>query len=214
MNITILTSDKKHSIKPYLLEWANIHSKHNNIHIVYSLDKVKSGDILFLISCSYIVKSDVRDRFRKTFVIHASNLPKGRGWSPHIWSIINGESTIYVSLIEAMDKVDTGDIWNQKKIYFEGHELLNEINNKLFKVELDLMASVVLDLDALSPIKQKGDSGAYLPKRTPDDSELDLSKSIDDQFNLLRVVDSSKFPAFFIKNGIKYIIKISKDSKD
>jgi methionyl-tRNA formyltransferase len=210
MNITILLSDKNHPIYPYILNWEQLNSNHS-IEIVHSLEDVNNGDILFLISCSLIVKSIIRDKFERTFVIHASDLPKGRGWSPHIWSILDGESVLTVSLIEAMDKVDTGDIWAQKKVALEGHELLDEINTKLFEAELFLMTLAISDLNKLNPKKQKGDPGEYCLKRSPKDSEIDISKNIEDQFNLLRTVDSEKFPAFFIKNGIKYLLKITKD---
>ena len=43
-------------------------------------------------------------------MIHASDLPKGRGWSPHIWGLINEAQQITISLLEAVDKVDSGDI--------------------------------------------------------------------------------------------------------
>tara|TARA_B110001450_G_C17569943_1_gene460347 strand:+ start:392 stop:1030 length:639 start_codon:yes stop_codon:yes gene_type:complete len=210
MKITILLSDKNHPIRPYILSWI----EDNNIHnakLVHSLEDVENGDILFLISCSILIKKEVRDKFKKTFVIHASSLPKGRGWSPHIWAILKDEAKITVSLIEAMDQVDTGDIWAQNEIFFEGHELLDEINSKLFKAELNLMTTVVNNLKNISPHKQVGSPGDYLQKRTPKDSEIDINKSINDQFNILRVVDSERFPAFFIKNGIKYILKITKE---
>ena len=36
----------------------------------------------------------------------------------------------------------------------------------------------------------------------------DISKSLDDQFNLLRTVDNNEYPAFFEINGRRYVIKI------
>ena len=72
------------------------------------------GEILFLVSCNEIIGKDVRDRYMATLVIHASDLPKGRGWSPHIWQIIEGKKEIMVSLLEAEDAVDSGAIWAKK----------------------------------------------------------------------------------------------------
>ena len=51
----------------------------------------------------------------------------------------------------------------------------------------------------------------FYPKRTKKDSELDIKKSIKQQFNKLRVVDNERYPAFFIMNGQKYILKVYKD---
>lgn len=210
MRVTLLLSDQNHPIYPYISEWVNSNPGHD-IEVVHTIDGINSGNILFLISCSLFVNKAIRDKFDYTFVIHASDLPKGRGWSPHIWGILGGESKIVVSLIEAMDKIDTGDIWAQQEIILEGHELIDEINAKLFEAELLLMTLAISDIKKLVPKKQEGDPGVYFSKREPKDSELDISKSIDEQFNLLRIVDSERFPAFFIKNGIKYLIEIKKD---
>ena len=57
---------------------------------------------------------------------------------------------------------------------------------------------------------QKGQSSFY-QKRTSTDSELDIHKSIKEQFNLLRVVDNEKYPAYFRYKGQKYILRIEKD---
>lgn len=55
-----------------------------------------------------------------------------------------------------------------------------------------------------------GGGSTYFKKRTEKDSELFLNKTLDEQFNLLRVVDNDNYPAFFYKDGRKYIVKIYK----
>ena len=50
--------------------------------------------------------------------------------------------------------------------------------------------------------------GTYYKRRLPEDSEIDIEKSIKKNFNLLRVVDNEKYPAFFYYKGKKFIIKI------
>jgi hypothetical protein len=45
--------------------------------------------------------------------------------------------------------------------------------------------------------------------RKPEDSRLDPNKTIAEQFNLLRVVDNERYPAFFEWKGRKFKIKIS-----
>ena len=112
MDISILTSSMEHPVNAYLDKWAE-KNKNHQISIVHSKKELISGDILFLISCSDIISKLERGRFKKTLVVHASDLPHGRGWSPHVWEIINGATDITLSLLEAEDKVDTGDIWKK-----------------------------------------------------------------------------------------------------
>lgn len=40
---------------------------------------------------------------------------------------------------------------------------------------------------------------SFYPKRSPKDSELDINKSLNEQFNLLRIASNEDFPAFFTK---------------
>ena len=68
---------------------------------------------------------------------HASDLPKGRGWSPHIWQVLEGKQEIRVSLLEAEDAVDSGAIWHQNKLVIPQSALWDEVNEALFDAELN-----------------------------------------------------------------------------
>ncbi len=211
MNVTIICSNKDHPVYPYLIKWIEKNCHNHSISILTSVKSIQEcGDILFLVSCSEIVKQEVRDKFRYTLVLHASDLPLGRGWSPHIWDILGGSNELTLSLLSAEDGVDTGDIWQKRKIPLDGTELFDDINQKLFKAELELMTWACENIDGAEPIKQENDISSYYRKRTPADSELDLDKSLRSQFNLLRVCDSNRFPAYLSINGQKYNIKLEK----
>jgi len=60
------------------------------------------------------------------------------------------------------------------------------------------------------PTTQSGVESFY-PKRTPKDSNLDINKTIKEQFNLLRIVNNEEFPAFFEIDGHRYALKIELD---
>jgi methionyl-tRNA formyltransferase len=157
------------------------------------------------------VRSSEREKYRAALVLHASDLPRGRGWSPYIWEIASGASEFTVSLIEASEPVDTGRIWLKTKCRFEGHELLPEIHERLFAAETELMTQAVERLETLEPQPQQGEPGPYFRRRTPEDSRLDPERSIAAQFDLLRVVDSQRFPAFFEHRGHRYRLTIEKE---
>lgn len=210
MRIDLLCSNKNHPIYPRLSEWVSKQKKHES-QLVSSKDDLIGGDVLFLISCTEIINHEIRDLYSNVLVIHASDLPKGRGWSPHIWSIVSGENTVVVSVIEALDAVDTGKIWMQETIEFEGHELYQEINQKLFDAEIILINKVIEQYFSIEPVEQNTSiEPSYLRKRTPEDSVIDISKTIEEQFNLLRVCDNERYPAYFEHLGVKYLIKIEK----
>jgi methionyl-tRNA formyltransferase len=186
----------------------------HSVSLLYDKADLQEGDILFLISCSQLIRDVDRNKYKATLVLHASDLPKGRGWSPHIWAILNGDNRITVSLLEANEPVDSGSIWLKTEFVLEGHELLPEINTKLFAAEIFLMNQAVERFESIEPIPQLDGPGAYMPKRSLADSRLDPNKTIAEQFDLLRVVDSQRYPAFFDYRGTRYLIRIEKDEND
>lgn len=226
MKIVILCTDPSHPVNDSLRDWQSAtEKKGHGVRIESSVLNLGSGDILFLVSCSAMISTKTKKDFKAVLVLHASDLPNGRGWSPHIWSILAGNNEITVCLLEASEPVDSGRIWLRKRFVLEGHELLNEINQALFLVELDLMTEVVETFHSICPEQQsnadsvrsvEGSSAkpslsqTSLRKRTSEDSGLDLDKTIRQQFNLLRVVDSVRYPAFIDHLGQRYKITIEK----
>ena len=211
MKISILCTNRVHPIVQRLNEWVeSMSQKDHIISLVFDKTDLQGGDILFLVSCAQVIDESHREKYNSTLVLHASDLPKRRGWSPHIWSILDGENEITVSLLEASEPLDTGLIWLKTSFHLEGHELLDEINKKLFDAEIYLMTCAVEEVAKIKPIPQIGDSGDSMRKRTPKDSEIDPEKNIAEQFNLLRIVDANRYPAFFYYRGCKYQLRIEK----
>jgi methionyl-tRNA formyltransferase len=173
----------------------------------------ESGDFAFYLSFFKIVKPDALPRFRHNLVVHASDLPLGRGWSPLTWQILEGKNSIPIVLFEAADKVDSGPIYLKAMLEFEGHELLDELRLSLAKKSISLCKEFVSAYPQVVEGAQKQNPVAGLPtyrRRAPEDSRLDINKSLVDQFCLLRVVDNDSYPAFFDHLGVRYKISIEK----
>lgn len=204
-DISIIVSYEDHPINPYVEEWIISNNNVFNINLFRDPKDLVGGDLLFLISCNDIVKPKILKKFNKSLVIHASDLPKGRGFSPHIWDILYGKESIFISLIEASEKVDRGSIWKKIKKNIPKHYIYEDIINIVNKTHIELMDFAIKKFDTISPIEQsKNIEPSYYKKRTPEDSELNIDQSIKDQFNLIRVCDNKRFPAFFKIHGRKY----------
>ena len=197
---------------PFISKWAEAHRDDFATHIVHHPRDAVGGDFLFLISASHIVGEDVRANYDHTLVVHSSDLPKGRGWSPQAWSVIEGDDKLVVSMLEAEEPVDSGRIWRKIIVALDGTELFAELHEKLYTSWIALLDWAVENAGHVVPKEQTGEP-TYLRKRTPDDSELDAEKSIAEQFDLLRVCDPRRFPAFFDFRGQRYILRIEKDGR-
>lgn len=183
----------------------------HQVELVRKTSELSGGDILFLISCSKIVSVTDRAAYRTSLVLHASDLPHGRGWSPHIWQLIDGATEITLSLLEAEDRVDSGRIWKKLKFPVPKHALWDEINKCLFEAEVELIDFAVREFKTVSPTTQDPSiQPSYYPRRTPADSQIDPSQSIASQFDRIRVCDPNRFPAFFELHGRKYKLILEK----
>lgn len=183
-------------------------------HQVWAFSKVhqiKRADITFLLSFQDLVKKRYRDLSSHTLVLHGSDLPKGRGWSPWVWTIIEGADRLVMTLFEAEASVDSGVIYLQSSIELAGHELIDEIRDKIGKTTIEMCLGFVSDYPSIvSGARPQSGEPSYYGKRSREDSALDPDRTLTEQFNLLRVVDNDRYPAFFDLRGCRYHIKISK----
>lgn len=208
-NISIIISSSDHPINTIVEEWVSYKNNNFDIEIVRKPNDLVGGDLLFLISCVDIIPPEILNKYKKSLVIHASNLPKGRGFSPHIWDILDDNESLFISLIEASEKVDRGDIWKKVERQIPKTFLYEQILEVVNAAHIELMDFAIANFEIVSPVPQSKEvTATYRPKRTPEDSRLDLNKSINEQFNLLRVCDKNRFPAFFVIHGKKYKVII------
>ena len=162
-----------------------------------------------MISCSERIGDAYRQKYRHVLVLHASDLPKGRGWSPHVWDIINGSEHITLSLIDAAENIDTGDVWKKITLPVKKHALWNEINHILFQGELELMSWAIQNYANIVPeVQDVSETATYWPRRTAKDSRLAIEKSIQEQFDLLRICDPDRYPAYFEMHGRQYKLRL------
>lgn len=174
---------------------------------------VATGDIAFYLSCTGITPKTLLDRNTWNVVVHASALPKGRGFSPLVWQILEGTNTIPLTMITMAEDVDAGDIIMQRTLKFQGHELNDEMRDLMGQAIVDMCFDMANAPTAPTVQPQTGTSSWY-PRRGPKDSQLDPHLSLAEQFNLLRVVDNDRYPAFFDLQGHRYTLSITRTSKD
>jgi len=181
----------------------------HQVHVVFDAQEIPPSDILFLLSFWSLIPANILTNNTHNIVIHGSDLPKGRGWSPVTWQIIDGENKIPMTLFEATEKVDAGDVYLKSMMVFLGDELLDEIQEKQALAQFDLCCDFVEHYPSIVTNKQAqiGDSFTY-PRRSSKDSMLDVNKTIHEQFNILRTVDNDNYPAYFEMAGRTYTIKI------
>ncbi len=169
--------------------------------------EIRDCDIVFILGYTKILKPDFLKTNRLPLVIHESDLPKGKGFSPVQWQIMEGKNEIPVCLIHATADVDAGNILEKASIRLQGHELFSDIRRKQAETTLLLMERLLAKYPRITKTAQEGRTSIYR-RRTRKDDRLDVHKTIAEQFNALRIADNEKYPAYFVHNGHTYYLKI------
>ena len=208
MLIQLLVDNPNSWIIPYVIKLKEeiIKDFNYSVNLIHKHEDVIKGDILCLLSCEKLFKKLNYNSYN--LVVHESDLPNGKGWSPLTWQILEGKNKIPVTLFEASEKVDAGEIYAKEYIELNGNELLPEMKDKQGKTTIKLILFFLKNFP-LDGKKQVGDT-TYYKRRTPNDSKLDINKSIAEQFNLLRICDNDRYPAYFSYMGCEYSLSIKK----
>ena len=205
MNIAILTT---------LAQWFVPYAKKLNNEIKNSRlffnhkDLDNSFDIVFILSYHNIISKEFLSKNKHNIVIHASALPKGKGWAPLFWQVLEGVKEIPFTMFEASEGVDNGDIYMQKVLQLTGYELNEELREKQAKHTMNMCIEFVNNYEKYKKATPQNGVESFYPKRDANDSKLDIDKTIKEQFNLLRIVNNDEYPAFFEIDGNRYILKI------
>jgi len=208
MRITMLLHKNswfKHSdavnFMPVLLKYASA----ENIKFKDKIDD--DGDILFALHYPSIIDERLFKHHNANIVIHAADLPKGRGRSPIHWEVEAGANKLILSMFEMRGGADDGPVYMKSQMSLDGTELLNEIRRKVIKAELDMVDEFLSRWPCL-PEEQTGEP-SYYKKRTRENQRIDPNKTIADQFNKMRVADNDLYPLWFELNGVTYELRIS-----
>ena len=167
------------------------------------------GDVCLLLSCSRLLRAEQLVLHRHNLVVHESALPQGQGWSPMTWQILEGASSIPITLFEAVADLDAGPINLQQQIALQGHELVEEWRALQAQATLELcLAWFDRYQEVVAAAQPQHGEASHYRRRRPDDSQLDPERSLAEQFNLLRVVDNQRYPAFVHWRGRRYVLQV------
>lgn len=209
LKCTVVTNEEQNWFVPFARHLVEQLKRVADASLVFSHCAVYPSDIVFYLSYHSIVPDDVLALGGNNVVVHGSNLPKGRGWAPLTWQVLEGHDQITLTLFEATTRVDAGPIYLQEQLSFNGTELIDEMRELVGALTISMCQDFVDNYPQVvqSATQQTGES-TYYSRRIPSDSRLDPEKTITEQFNLLRVVDNERYPAFFELYGRRYLLTI------
>lgn len=175
----------------------------------YDFIKKIEVDIIVSINYLFLIEKDIIQHSKQlTFNIHGSLLPKYRGRTPHVWSIINNENETGITAHVIDEGCDSGDIISQIKIPINktetGAEILNKFKLEYYNLILDVFKK--LHSGKLELIKQDEQLATYFGKRNPEDGRINWNWQKDRISNWVRAQAYPYPGAFSYVNNQKLII--------
>ncbi|MCE1190350.1 MAG: methionyl-tRNA formyltransferase [Ignavibacteria bacterium] len=140
-----------------------------------------------------------------SFNLHGSLLPKYRGAAPIQWAIINGETETGVTSFKLAQKVDTGNMYLQKRTTIGPDETLGDLHDRMALLGAETIIETLHMIESGTAVLLPQDDtlARPAPKITKETCQINWNKTAAEVRNLIRGV--TPFPgAFFIQNDNSY----------
>lgn len=147
------------------------------------------AELCLVVGWYWLLSQGLIDSIRYGAVgIHNSLLPKYRGGSPLVWTLINGETEAGCSLFSFSDAMDAGNIWLQCAVPLTQQDDINSAQDKIeqaLRAQLEAHWCSILD-GTKKCYSQHHDEATFCAQRFPEDGEIDWSLSAVKIHNLIR----------------------------
>lgn len=165
----------------------------------YSFIKSINVDVIISVNYLFLIEGDIINHSNiLTFNIHGSLLPKYRGRTPHVWSIINGENETGITAHIIDSGCDTGKIIEQIRIPIEQEDTGATILKKYKLLYYPLIKRVLDNIKENKIVlkEQNNLEASYYGKRTPLDGKINWNSSSLELYNWIRA-QAAPYPGAF-----------------
>lgn len=213
--ITIDDSKDERSILSEFKQFAE--DKHVPIYVLKKPSELSElinrgkPDMMVVVGWYWIIDDNLLDNVPDGIIgVHASLLPKYRGFAPLVWAIINGEKKTGISLFYFERGIDTGDIVAQKEFEILENDTIKELLEKTEESIINILNENYWELLANKAprIKQNHKYATYCSQRKPEDGKINWNLSNKKIHDFIRAQAPPYPGAFsFIKDKKITIIK-------
>ena len=165
-----------------------------------------SPDALITASFGQILKKNVLD-FAPYGVInvHTSLLPKYRGSCPSNWIVLNGEKQTGITIMKTAFKIDSGEIYAQKKIDVLEDETAGELLDRLSLISGDFLVETLNGIESGEIVgqPQKDEDATYYPMLNKEMGKIDFNKTAKQIQNFCNGLNP--WPIAFVDNGTTFL---------
>jgi methionyl-tRNA formyltransferase len=191
-----------------------------NINLSVSSSKKDTHDFLVernnnitLVVCWYqLILSETLNKLEKPIIgIHNSILPKFRGGSPLVWTILCGEKVFGYSVFEISNGMDEGRLYSQKEFKLESEMSVKNCMDIIEESFISELGNLVGDLkNKVKPTEQVKYGVSFCSQRLPIDGFINWNQ---ENFQIHNFIRSQSHPypgSYSFLNGKKIIFQKSR----
>lgn len=130
--------------------------------------------------------------------IHNSLLPKYRGGSPLVWSMINGEKVVGSSLFKLTPEMDEGELLGQVKTEVTEEDDIQTVTKRLSELMVEQIRVKWAEIDSgvFELVAQNNEEATYCGQRIPEDGAINWALNAATVHNFIRA-QTSPYPGAF-----------------
>lgn len=168
-------------------------------------------DIIIVASYGLILRQNVLSIPKYGCInVHPSALPRWRGAAPIQRSLMHGDSSTEVCIMQMDEGVDTGDIISRREVIIGREENFTDLQHRLAEVAGDMLEEMISgDMAHINYIKQRENGVIYAKKIEREEEKILWTDSSSDIHNKIRAL-SYRPGAYFEFNGKR--IKVLRSS--
>lgn len=152
-------------------------------------------EIIFFPHWSYRIDAGIFGRF-PSVIFHMTDLPFGRGGSPLQNLIARGIYETKISALRCVEEMDGGPIYLKKPLSLHGSA--EEIFLRASRITEEMIVEILEK--NLKPVAQTGEP-TFFKRRRPEESNLASASSLDQLFDMIRMLDAEGYPNAFLEVG-------------
>ena len=152
-------------------------------------------EYIFFPHWSWIVSDEIIEKY-ECICFHMTDLPFGRGGSPLQNLIVRGYEDTILTALRMEGGVDTGPIYYKKPLSLHGpaHDIYKRAGRLCWGMISDFIK------ENPNPVPQQGTTTNF-KRRTPEQSQIPESLSLEDIYNYIRMLDAPGYPKAFSEMG-------------
>lgn len=166
--------------------------------------KALQPDLIISAAFGQIISQEIIDISKvATLNVHPSLLPKYRGPSPIISSILNGDVVTGVSIMQMALEVDAGPVYKQQKVEIFPNETAGQLTERLFVLGAKLLLQTISEIEnkTYNLINQKSADATFCKMIKEEDCKLNFSLKCDQLNNIIRAFNPTPVAFFTYKDN-------------